>query len=449
MAANFTRRGVLKTSALAGAATLAAPYVKRAYGAGTLSVGFWDHWVPGANDACTKLCQEWAAQENVDIQVDYITSQGFKNLLTIQAEAQARAGHDILSFPTWEPANHSEQLEPVDDLMAELTEANGAVNAVVEYLGRPEGRWVVVPQTPGSQIKGPCGRLDRLKEYAGVDPQAMYPAGAPANEELAAQWTWDAFLAAAEKCKAAGHPFGLGLGVTSDCVDWVGSLFNAFGADLVDQDGNIVVDSDQTRAVLEYAKRLVPNLPDDVFAWDDASNNRFLVSGNGSLIFNPPSAWAVAKRDAPEVAEKLWTFPSPAGPEGRFGPYLPYFWGIWSFSPNKEAAKSLLRYLSRRESAQAFVAASQGYDLPAYANFQDFDTWAKEGPPPGTLTHYPARPGEQELSIAAAPAPPRIAVQVYNQAINTKMISRITQGGESIEDAISWAANELEGFMRT
>src|SRR5690606_35686548 len=110
---------------------------------------------------------------------------------------------------------------------------------------------------------------------------------------------------------------------------------------------------------------------------------RFLVSGNASLIFNPPSAWAVAKREAPEIAEKLWTFPAPTGPHGRFGPYLPYFWGIWNFSPNKEAAKSLLRYLSRRESNYAFVKASQGYDLPAYANFQDFDIWAEEGPPKG------------------------------------------------------------------
>ena len=33
---------------------------------------------------------------------------------------------------------------------------------------------------------------------------------------------------------------------------------------------------------------------------------------------NPPSAWAVAVRDAPKVAEQLWTFPSPKGPKGRF-----------------------------------------------------------------------------------------------------------------------------------
>jgi hypothetical protein len=73
-------------------------------------------------------------------------------------------------------------------------------------------------------------------------------------------------------------------------------------------------------------------LPPDAPAWDDASNNKWLVSGKGALIMNPPSAWAVAKRDAPQIAEQLWTHGFPVGPKGRFAPFLPYFWGIWSFS---------------------------------------------------------------------------------------------------------------------
>ena len=47
-----------------------------------------------------------------------------------------------------------------------------------------------------------------------------------------------------------------------------------------------------------------------------------------------------------------------------------------------------------QESAQAHVAAvglenmvvaSQGFDIPAYANLMDMKVWAKEGPPKGTL----------------------------------------------------------------
>ena len=96
------------------------------------------------------------------------------------------------------------------------------------------------------------------------------------------------------------------------------SVLRAHGAQMTDKDGNITVKSDATKQVLEWFKKLVPVLPPDVFAWDDASNNKALISGQSSLIFNPPSAWAVAVRDAPKVAEQLWTFPTPKGPKGHF-----------------------------------------------------------------------------------------------------------------------------------
>ena len=34
--------------------------------------------------------------------------------------------------------------------------------------------------------------------------------------------------------------------------------------------------------------------------------NRWIISGEGSVISNPASAWAVAKRDNPEISKKLW-----------------------------------------------------------------------------------------------------------------------------------------------
>jgi ABC-type glycerol-3-phosphate transport system substrate-binding protein len=443
----FTRRRFLKTTAAASAAVGLASYVRTSHAAGKLEVGFWDHWVPGGNDVLTKLCNEWAAKEKVEIKIDYIPSVGQKNLLTIAAESQAKAGHDMFAFPTWWPADKAKDLEPVDDVMNALLASNGAVSPLIEYLGRVDGRWVAIPATPGSQIKGPCGRIDLLKQHAGLDLTKMYPAGAAPDSALSENWTWDAFLAAAEKCHKAGVPFGIGLGSTADSVDSMGALFASFGAELVDAKGNITVKSDAVKQVLEYMKKLVPVLPPDVFAWDDTSNNKWLISGKGALIMNPPSAWAVAKRDNPKVAEQLWTFPTPRGPKGRFQPYLPYFWGIWKFSQNKAAAKSLMLHLSERSAVEKMVAASQGYDTPAFANLRDFKTWADEGPPKGTLYHYPPKPG-QILSIAGFPAPPKIAAQIYTQAIMTKLVAKCTQGGESIDKAIGWAASELQGFMR-
>jgi ABC-type glycerol-3-phosphate transport system substrate-binding protein len=441
----LSRRQFVAATALSSAALITAPYVRGAYAAGKLSIGFWDHWVPGANKTSTDLVNEWAAKEKVEVSVDYISSQGNGIQLKIAAEGQAKSGHDILAMPTWWPHAHAEQLESVNDIMEPLIKLNGQVNGTVQYLGKSGDKWLGVPATIGSQIKGPCSRIDLMKKHANIDVQEMYPAG---GQPKADNWTTDTFLKAAEACQKGGVPFGIGLGETTDSVDTAGAFFQAFGAQLVDGKGNLSVKTDAVRQALEFYKKLIAFLPPDVGAWDDASNNKWLVSGKGAMIMNPPSAWAVAKRDAPQVAEQCWTHGFPVGPKGRFAPFLPYFWSIWNFSKNKEAAKSLLVHLSQPASVEKLVAASGGYDLPAFEKLTTLKTWAEEGPPKGTLYHYPNPYNHQVLSIAASPAPPKIAQQIYTQAILTKMCLRYHQG-EAMEKTLAWAEGECEGYMRS
>jgi ABC-type glycerol-3-phosphate transport system substrate-binding protein len=440
----LTRRNFLAVST-ATAATLAAPFVRTAGAAGNLTVGFWDHWVPGANTAMTEICQAWADKEKVNLTIDYLSTQGNKLYLTIAAEALAKSGHDIMDFSAWEPSQYINSLEPVDDVMAEVLARNGPVPAALEYLAKPKGQWAVVPGIRGTLLLTSNSRFDLLKQHAGIDILGMYPAGEQPTK-LADEWTWDNFLVAAEKCHKAGVPFGLPLGVTTDSVDWIGALFHAFGAELVDAKGNVTAQSDNVRQVLEYAKRLTAVLPPDVGAWDNASNNKFLVSGKSSFIFNPPSAWAVAKRDAPKIAELLWTHGMPKGPKGRFVSTLPRFQGLWNFSKNKSAAKSLMAYVSTRQAAEKLVDACQGYDLPPFVKFNDIKTWDEQAPPKGTLSHYPNK-GDQQIIVPAAPAPPGIASQIYNQAMMPKMILRMA-GGEPMPKTLDWASREIEGFSR-
>jgi ABC-type glycerol-3-phosphate transport system substrate-binding protein len=258
----------------------------------------------------------------------------------------------------------------------------------------------------------------------------------------------DTFLRAAEACQKGGFPFGIGVGETADSTDTAGAIFQSFGAELVDAKGNLTVRTDAVRQALDFYKKLIAFLPSDVAAWDDASNNKWLISGRGALIMNPPSAWAVAKRDAPQVAQQCWTHGFPAGPRGRFAPYVPFFWAIWQFSRNKAAAKSLLAHLSQPSSIEKLVVASGGYDLPAYQNLTTLEVWAEAEPPKGTLYHYPNPYNHQKLSVAASPAPPKVAQQIYSQATLTKMCLRHSQG-EAMERTLAWAEAECEGFMRS
>ncbi|QQS11091.1 MAG: extracellular solute-binding protein [Rhodospirillales bacterium] len=438
------RRRFASGSAALSGAVLAAPFTRGAHAAGKLSFAMWDHWVPGANKASEALIREWGEKEKVEVSIDYITSQGNKLLLTGAAESQAKSGHDVFAFSTWLPGRYANQLVPMNDVMEPLIKENGAVNATVEYLGKVGGKWLAVPATIGSQIKGPCSRIDLMKDLAGIDVKAMYPAGAPPKADA---WTFDTFLKAAEACSKGGHAFGIGVGTTADNVDTAGAIFHGFGAQLVNAKGDITVKSDAVRQALDYYKRLMAFLPPDAPSWDDASNNKWLVSGKGALIMNPPSAWAVAKRDAPKIAEQLWSHGFAAGPRGRYAPFVPYFWGVWNFSKNQAAAKSAITYLSRPASVEKLVTASGGYDIPSFSKLTTLETWADEGPPKGTLYHYPNPYDHQILSIAGAPAPHKIGEGIYVQAIQTQMVVRHFKG-EAMEATLDWAAKEIEGFSR-
>jgi ABC-type glycerol-3-phosphate transport system substrate-binding protein len=441
----LTRRTVLQATA---ATTLAAPFVHGTYAAGKLLFGVWDHWVPGASEELKKICAEWAAKEKVDLNVDLITSNGDKDLLTLMAEGQARAGHDIMGLRTWYVSSQTDKFVPVDDIVEPVIKQYGPIVTAAEYCGKINGHWMGVPTSYGSGAAPPCARMDMFKEYVGLDVQKMYPAGAPPDKVLTDAWDWDHFITAAEKCFKAGHAFGIGLSTCTDAINTAGTVFHSYGADLVDAEGSITVKTDATRQALEFYKRLSQWMTPDVYAYDNASNNKALVSGKSALIFNSPSAYAVAKRDQPKVAEQLWTFHSPKGPKGRFDTANYYYWSIWNFSPNISAAKSLLSYLVTRDVQEKLVTASVGFDIPPYAKWMDFKIWEEEGPPKGTNYNYPPR-NDAIASLAGYPAPLKIGTQMWAQATLMKLIARVTQQGQSFEDATNWAQDEIEGFMRS
>ncbi|MBS0248078.1 MAG: extracellular solute-binding protein [Proteobacteria bacterium] len=433
---------------MGSAAAVASPYVSGAYAAGTLTLGCWDHWVPGANKALDKLAKEWGDKNKVDVKIDYITSQGEKDKLTAAAEAQAGTGHDIMSHRDWNIRIHQDKLEPLNDVVEGLIKQYGPISPVAEYLAKIKGTWRGIPTTVGSQVKPCCSRFDLYKEHAGIDVRDIFPADEKKWDKAKVDsWTWDKYVESAQKLHKAGFPVGLPLGQTSDAVDWVGGLFNAYGVVMVDAKDNIKINSDETRQAMEIARKITESMSPDVFAWDDAGNNRWLISGKGSGIMNPPSAWAVAKRDNPKVAENCWTHPVPKGPKGRFVGQLPQFYGVWQFSKNKQAAKEFLTYISQKSSVGQLVAASVGYDLPSFKSLYDLPTWNEVEPPKGTVYGYPPR-GDEQTSIVGAPARSEVGAQIYNQAINTVMISKFTQGKEKLDDVIKWAEKELEGTLR-
>lgn len=201
------------------------------------------------------------------------------------------------------------------------------------------------------------------------------------------------------------------------------------------------------RRALEFGQKLVKVLPDDALSYDEATDNRMIIAGKSALVFDPPSPYAVAKRDAPKVAEDLWCFPNPAGPNGRFIPYVYAFTGVWSFARNKSAAKDLIVYLSQRAQFEERTTAVEGFDIPVLMSMADLEVWEEVGPPKGVMYNYPLRPWHQAVALApGSPAPPDIAAKIISRATMPTMLAKLFRGS-SIKDLIAWAQEELEGFI--
>jgi ABC-type glycerol-3-phosphate transport system substrate-binding protein len=445
-----TRRMPRRTALRIGAGAAALPlcHIRTAGAAGKLTGATWNHFIPGYREALLKLVNQWGEKNKVDVQFDFITYNA--NELNQAEEALNRSGHDLRSLNShpWDPHTYADQLEPMDDVMGRLIAKYGALAPLVEHLGKVEGSWMGVPGSSVTYAIPSCTRIDIFKQYAGMDVQAVFPAAntvGPGYDD----WTWEALLAAAEKCAKAGTPLGLHMGQVQDASNWLGALFRGFGAELVDAKGNVTVRSDNTRKLLDYMRRVLRFVPDEVYSWDNVSDNRALIAGRVALIFDPPSPWAVAVRDNPKVGEQIWHHPMPVGEHGRFAPYLCSFWSVWNFGKNKSAAKELIEWLSQREQVETICNGSWGYETPAFVSMTDFPVWADVGPPKGTLFNYPIKPHHRiEPTVASWPAPPPIAAQIHAQSVMPKMIARVTQSGMPIEQSITLAEQELEGFKR-
>jgi len=442
---SISRRNALKLGAASAALPLVHMQTSRA--AGSLKLGFWDHWVPAANPVMQKLVADWGAKNKVDVSLDLLSSgaANSKLPLTQAAEALSGTGHDVMAFNTWDVQHYSDHLTPIDDVMEAQITKYGAIDPVAEYLAKVKGHWMAMPTSIGSQYKPSCARISFFKQQ-GADVQQWYP-NKQATAAATAAWTYDEMLKLAPLAQKADLTFGLGLGQTTDSVDFTGAVLRAYGAQLTDEKGNSQLQTEPVSQVLEYMIKLYPSLPADTVSYDDASNNKALISGKSALIFNPPSAWWVARRDAINVASDCWTFPNPAGPTTRAIPYLPYFWGIWSFSQNKTAARELLTWLQQRPQVETLTNASAGYDISPFNSMHDFNIWTTEKPPVGTLYNYPMRPWFDAISsVAGYPAPPRIATQLYSNATFNVMVVKLAKEHQSMKDVLDWGERQIEDY---
>ena len=101
-----------------------------------------------------------------------------------------------------------------------------------------------------------------------------------------------------------------------------------------------------------------------------------------------------------------------------------------------------------RQQIEERTSVVEGFNLPPQTSMSDFKIWEEVEPPKGTVYNYPIRPWhDSKASLTGYPAPPEMAVQMFNRAVIPTMWAKL-HSGQTIKQAIDWASHELEGFVR-
>lgn len=187
---------------------------------------------------------------------------------------------------------------------------------------------------------------------------------------------WDSLEAVAKKL-TTGDTVGLSFGLE---YARLGVFMNQAGGTLVDTDGTkATADSPENLAGLEYVQKLhdegALKFPSEV---DAGWGGEALGAGKAAMVIEGPWIKGIAS-DYPDT--KWAAYELPAGPEGKSTFTFTNCWGIPANSDTRDAAVSLVEYLTSDDQQLAFAdafgvipstesaAASYAEKYPDYASF--------------------------------------------------------------------------------
>ena len=328
-------------------------------------------------------------KNKVAVTVDHVPVQNIP--ARAAAEASAQSGHDLFGFNGAGGAHlYRKFFIDVADLVKETEKKYGKVSTIGKQLGynADDGTWSAFPDF---YINFPGMYRKSMWDEIGMKPD-----------------TWDNLRIGGAKLKAKGHPVGLPLGHSNDpSTTWRGLLWS-YGASIQDEAGKkIVLNSKEAVEATKYVAALYKEaMTSEVLSWNDASNNQYLVSGVGSYIINPISAYRTFQKSNKAGADDTFVMEPPKGPAKQIMGAASEFYGIWKFAKNKEAAIEFLKHYAttgRKPSRRARATTIPCFaklvpkPMPILSNdetstprdklaiLQDSDKWS-------AIPGYPGRP---------------------------------------------------------
>ena len=400
---------------------------------GELKILLWSHFVPSHDTWFDKFAQDWGSKVGVRVVVDHVDQAQIPT--RIAAEVQAGEGHDLIQYI----ATLSQYEPSVLDLKDLVDEANSRWGEQLALCTKSSsnpttGRFYAY--SPG-WVPDPGNYRRSLWEPAGF-------ADGPSS--------WDDLLAGATEIKSReGIQLGLGMSQEIDSNMVLRALMWSYGASEQNENEEVVLDSPETVAAVEYMTKLYRQaMTPEVFSWNAASNNQGLVAGKLSYVVNSISAWRTAQESNPDVADDVFFVPALRGPEAALAAqHVLYNWIVPRHATGVDAAKEfLLHYTANFASA---TYHSKLYDFCAWDELTpDRDAWLSDDP-------FGAKPADKLAFLSDAipwsanighPGPASTAIgEVFNTFVIPNMFARAVRGEASPQQSVTEAAGQVNAIF--
>ena len=405
MTARVSRRRFLQASAgaVAGLSLTALDRAPALAQKRELTFLSWNHFVPAADDELRRQAEVFSKQAGVTVRVDTIAHLQLPTKRA--AEAQSQSGHDMLLTGDADPFLFENQLADVGDLVDDLGKKYGGWYPFAAESCQTKSGWKAVPWF---WISFPATYNMAHFKKAGLE----YPK------------TWAELLQHGKSLKKQGNPVGIAISHCADANTTYWSIAWCHGAKVLEADGKTpAINSDKTAQVIEYYKELYRDAMDpEVLSWDDASNNRGILSGKYSWIHNPISPYNAALKEKMPIADDINHHPSPAGPAGTHSAPPINMISVWKFSKNIPLATEFLKFLFQKENYDAWIVAGNAFNHPPLRHLADHPIWARNPkfamlPKEAEFAHprgWPAKPNDAVGRIAVNYVLPDMVAKAVN-----------------------------------
>jgi len=378
----------------------------------------WNHFVPASDDELRKQAEAFGKANNCTVRVDTIAHLQLP--AKYAAEAQSQSGHDMIITREADPSLYEQQLADVGDIIGDIGKKYGGWYPFSAELAQTKSGWRSVP-------------------WFWISFPATYNQAHFKKAGLEAPKTWAELLKSGKILKKQGNPVGIPISHAADANTTFWSIAWCYGAKVVEADGKTpAINSEKTAQVIEWYKELYKDaMEPEVLSWDDASNNRFILSGKGSWIHNPISPYNAALANKQPIADDINHHNSPGGPAGIHSSPPINGLGIWKFSKNQELAKEFIQYLFKKENFDAWIVSSNAFNHPPVKHFADHPIWARN-PKLAML------PKEAEYAHPRGwPAKPSEAIQrIDNNYVLPDMVAKVVNGMPTAR-AMAWGQDQI------